>query len=170
MARIVDLGVTQYTWVPGVAGLTTPSAPLLTDLAAVGAKNISQYVVTTTDVNPDPSDTVNERAITDVSNAVVPTVGNYHGSLVLFRDFAAGIPTVDDPMAMFDKGAYGWLVRRLGKAATVALAASDIVDVFLFLVDNVTKTGGQGDGYLKANITLLQQGQFYTDVVVASGS
>ncbi|ACZ29568.1 hypothetical protein Xcel_0529 [Xylanimonas cellulosilytica DSM 15894] len=170
MARIVDLGVTQYTWVPGVAGLTTPSAPLLADLSGAPAKNISQYVVTTTDVNPDPSDTVNERAVTDTSNAVVPTVGNYHGNLVLFRDFTAGAPTANDPITVFGSGDYGWLVRRLGKPASTALAADDIVDVFLFLVDNVTKTGGTGDGYLKANITLLQQGQFYTDVAVVAGT
>ena len=168
MARIVDLGVTRYDWVPGVAGLTTPIAPKLTDVSTA-AKHISPLVVTTTDINPDDSDTVNEKSVTDTSNAVVPTVGNYHGTLNLFRDFTNGVPTADVDLAdVINKGEIGWIVRRLGKPASTALAVGDIVDVFLFLVDKVAKTGGQGDGYLKLNATLLQQGQFFTDVALVA--
>lgn len=167
MARIVDLGVTRYDWIPGVAGLTTPAGPKLTELSVSGAKAISPFVVTTTDINPDDSDTVNERSVTDTSNAVVPTIGNYHGTLNLFRDFTAGVPTSSVDLAeTFTKGSYGWITRRLGKPASTALAVGDILDVFLFLVDKVAKTGGQGDGYLKLNVTLLQQGQYNTDTVV----
>jgi hypothetical protein len=169
MARIVDLGVTRYDWIPGVAGLTTPSGPKVTEATAVGVKAISPFVVTTTDINPDASDTVNERAVTDTSNAVVPTIGNYHGTLNLFRDFTAGVPTASvDLAAVFTKGAYGWILRRLGKPASTALTVGDIVDVFLFLVDVAAPTGGQGDGYLKLNCTLLQQGQFYQGAVMVA--
>jgi len=168
MARIVDLGITQYTWVPGVAGLTTPAAPKLTDLSATGAKNISDYVVTTTDINPDDSDTITEKGITDTSNAVVPTIGNYHGTLNLFRDFTSGAPATTDLASVFTKGAVGWIVRRLGKPASTALAVADVVEVYLFLVDKVARTGGQADGFLKLNCTLLQQGQYYPDVAVVA--
>lgn len=166
MARIVDLGVTRYDWIPGVAGLTTPNGPKLTELSAAAAKHISPYVVTTTSVNPTSSDTVSERAVTDVSNAVVPTIGNYEGALTLFRDYTDGEPSAVDLAGTFTSRAVGWIVRRLGKPAATALAVGDVVDVFLFMVDAVAKTGGQGEGYLKLNVTLLQQGQFATDVVV----
>lgn len=164
MPRIVDLGVTRYDWVPGVAGLTTPTAPKLTELSAAATKNISPFVLTTTSVNPVASDTVSEKSVTDVSNAVIPTIGNYEGALNVFRDFTAGVPTASiDLAATFKTGGVGWLVRRLGKAASAPYAVGDIVDVFLFMIDAVAKTGGQGEGYLKLNVTLLQQGQFYLD-------
>lgn len=169
MARIVDLGVTRYDWAPGASGITTPNAPKLTELSAAAVKAISAYVVTTSSVNPTASDTVSEKGITDVSNAVVPTVGNYEGSLTLFRDFTNGAPTaVLDLAGTFKKGDVGWLIRRLGKPASEPLAVGDIVDVFLFMVDAVGKTGGQGEGYLKLNVTLLQQGSFAMDKAVVA--
>lgn len=41
MARIVDLNVTRYDWIPGVAGLTTPSGPKVTELVAGTSKALS---------------------------------------------------------------------------------------------------------------------------------
>lgn len=163
MPRIVDNGVTRYDWVPGVAGLTTPAAPKVTELSAGTVKAISPFVVTTTSVNPTSSDTVNEKSITDTSNAIVPTIGNYEGTLNLFRDFTAGAPTaaVDLLETFGAAGIVGWLVRRLGLPATTAYAIGQKVDVFLFMTDNPTQTGGAADGYLKLGVPLLQQGQFY---------
>lgn len=169
MPRMVDLGVTRYDWIPGATGLTTPAAPKLTDLSAAGAKNISPYVVSTTTINPTASDTVSEKAITDTSNAVVPTIGNYEGTLNLFRDFTSGTPSANDVFALFGtKGTVGWLVRRIGKPYSDVLAIGDLVDVFLFMTDSAVKTGGQGDGYLKLNVPLLQQGQFYLEKAVVA--
>lgn len=169
MPRIVDLGVTRYDWAPGVAGLTTPNAPKLTELTAAAVKAISPFVLTTTSVNPTASDTVSEKGITDVSNAVVPTIGNYEGALNLFRDFTAGKPTASvDLASVFTQGAVGWLIRRIGKPASDPLVVGDVVDVFLFMVDAVSKTGGQGEGYLKLNVTLLQQGSFALDKAIVA--
>lgn len=169
MPRIVDLGVTQYTWLPGSATLTTPSAPKLSDITGGSPVNLSAYVVTTTDIKVDSSDTVTEKGITDTSNAVVPTIGNYSGNLVLFRDYTSGAPTANDPMDTFTgSGVAGWLIRRLGKAASTALAVSDVVDVFLFMTDNPNQTGGKGDGYLKLEVPLLQQGTFYQGVTMVA--
>ena len=160
MARIVDLNVTRYDFVPGVTGLTTPNAPKVTELSAGTVKALSPYVVTTTNINPTASDTVNEKGITDTSNAVVPTIGNFEGSLVLFRDFTTGAPTANDPMSIFTGvGVVGWIVRRLGLPASTAWAVGQKVDVFLVMSDNPQQSGGQGDGYLKLTCPLLQQGQ-----------
>lgn len=168
MARIVDLGVTRYDWIPGVAGIADETAPTVTELNA--GTNISSQVVTTTTLDAAASDTISERSITDVSNAVVPTVGNYEGQLVLFRDYEAGVPTVDDPLAVIggEVGAVGWLVKRVGKASSEDYAASDLVDVYLVMIDNPQTSGGQGDGYLKATFPLLQQGRFKKAATVAA--
>jgi len=168
MPRLVDLGVTKYVWLS--AAPASIAAPTTTELTA--GKDISQYVVTTTAVGPTASDTVNERAITDTSNAVVPTIGNYEGNLVLFRDYTTGAPTAStDVMETFSAaGVVGWLVRRVGKPASTAFAASDVVEIYKFMTDTPQPSGGAGDGYLKLTVPLLQQGQFDIKAVVASGS
>lgn len=161
MPRIVDLGITTYLWVPTAAGIADPNAPTATELTATGVKNLSQYVVTSTNVAPASSDTTNEKSITDTSNVVVPTIGNYEGNLVLFRDFTSGAPATTDLLATFSNaGIVGWIVRRVGKASTVAVAAADVVDCFLFMTDNPQVMGGSGEGFLKLTVPLLQQGRF----------
>ena len=165
MPRMVDLGITKYSWVTTIANI---AAPTVTELTA--GKDISPYVVTTTAVGPTASDTVNERAITDTSNAVVPTIGNYEGNLVLFRDYTAGVPTTGtDVMETFSAaGILGYLVRRVGKPASTAFASADVVEVYKFLTDTPQPSGGQGDGYLKLTVPLLQQGQFNVKATVAT--
>lgn len=169
MPRMVDLNVTRYDFVPGATGLTTPNAPKVTELTAGTVKALSPYVVTTTSVNPTASDTVTEKGITDTSNAVVPTIGNFEGSLVLFRDYTAGTVTANDPLSIFTgSGVVGWLVRRLGLPASTAWAVGQKVDVFYVMADNPAQTGGQGDGYLKLTVPLLQQGVMYLGVTTVA--
>lgn len=166
MARIVDLNVTTYYWVPGDAAIANVNAP---SVAAVSAgENISPYVVTSTAIMPSASETVNERSITDTANVVVPTIGNYEGNLVLFRDYAAGVPGTDDLLSTFTGRPVGFIVRRVGKASSTALAAADVVDVFKFMADNPQTQGGTGEGYLKLTVPLLQQGAFAVGVALAA--
>jgi len=101
---------------------------------------------------------------------VVPTIGNYEGSLVLFRDFTAGVPTsnVDLLDTFSGSGQTGFLVRRVGKPAASAVAAADVVDVFKFMTDNPQVAGGTGEGYLKMTVPLLQQGAFKVGAVVTA--
>lgn len=167
MPRIVDLGVTKYVWVEGDTGIASVAAPSAAAITA--GKDISQWVVTTTSVGPTASDTVSEKAITDTANAVVPTIGNYEGNLVLFRDYTAGLPTADvDLLETFADGAVGFLVKRVGKPAATAIAATDVVEVYKFRADNPQPSGGAGDGYLKLTVPLLQQGLFKVNAVVAA--
>ena len=164
MARIVDLGVTKYVWVSGDAGITNVAAP--SAAAANAGKDISPFVVTSTTVGPTASDTVNERAVTDTSNAVVPTIGNYEGTLNLFRDYTDGAPSTEDLLETFVDGEVGFLIRRLGKPASDQFAAGDVVEVYKFRADNPQPQGGAGDGYLKLTVPLLQQGLFKVNAVV----
>lgn len=158
MPRLVDLNVTTYWWITA----TTRTLADVTATALTSAANISQYVVSTTTVGPTASDTVSERGITDTSNAVIPTIGNYEGSLVLFRDFTSGAPSANDPLTKIADaaGEVGWLVRRVGKTSSDAATLGDEVEAYLFMTDNPQVSGGAGDGYLKATIPLLQQGVF----------
>lgn len=170
MARTVDLGVTQYLWIPGVDGIADENDVKVAELTAVGVVNISAQVVTTTSLDAEASDTVNERSVTDVSNAVVPTVGNYGGSLVLFRDYLAGVATENDPLAVIGDsvGVVGWIAKRVGKPAATAPSATDKYDVYLVMIDNPQTTGGQGDGYLKGTFPLLQQGRFKKNAAITA--
>ena len=161
MARIVDLGVTTYSWVPTIADVTAPTPTELT-----AGTNITPQVVTTTTVGAAASDTVSERSVADTSNVVTPTVGNYEGTLVLFRDFDAGVPSASDPLTVITPGEVGYLVRRIGKAHDEPFAAGDIVEVYKFIPDNPVLAGGAGDGYLKATYTMHPQGAFTVDAAV----
>lgn len=161
MARMVDLATTTYVW---VAGETEP----VTAAAVTAGTNISAYVVASTKVGPTSSDTVNEKSITDTSNSVVPIIGNYEGTLVLHRDLTAGAPTANDPLTTIGKasGIVGWLVKRVGYTSTTAMAATQTVDRFKFMTDTPQKSGGEGDGYLKVTIPMLQQGVFRTEIAL----
>lgn len=161
MPRMVDLNATTYWWVTGEAEPATAAA-------VTAGVNISQYVVASTKVGPTSSDTVSEKSITDTSNAVVPVIGNYEGTLVLFRDLTAGAPTANDPLATIAaaSGVVGWIVKRVGYASTVAAAAAQKVDRFKFMTDTPQKSGGEGDGYLKVTIPLLQQGSYKVEVAL----
>lgn len=159
MARMIDLNITTYWWVPA-ASITDPSAVSAALLTADA--NISRYVHASTRIQPTNSDTVSEKSITDVANAVIPTVGNYEGNLVLFRDMVDGAPTANDPLTTIAgaAGVSGWIVRREGIASSAAAAAAEVVEAYLFTTDNPQRSGGTGDGYLKATIPLHPGGSF----------
>lgn len=159
MARLIDLNVTTYWWV-ALADITDAAAVSAAKLTSTN--NISAYVVSTTTCGPTSSDTVSEKSITDTANVVVPTIGNYEGSLVLFRDYTTGAPTANDVLTTITAvaGLVGWLVKRVGLPATTAAAATQKVSVYKFTTDNPQTSGGQSDGYIKATIPLLQAGTF----------
>lgn len=168
MARIVDLNVTTYWWIAGDAGIANPDA--VSAAVLTSAKNISQFVTAATRIGPTASDTVSEKGITDVANSVIPIMGNYEGTLVLFRDLTAGAPTANDPLTTIGAaaGIAGWIVRRTGFASSAAAAATQKVDVFKFVTDNPQKSGGEGDGFLKVTIPLLQQGVFRIETALVA--
>lgn len=171
MPRIVDIGVTKLTWVPGDTGIADPDAPTTAELDAVGALDLSCLMVTTYEVRADGSDTTNERAVCEDANVVVPTVRNYMGNFVLFRKFASGEPETDDVIEHFtDDGVLGWFVRRNGLPYDTAYADGQVVEVYKFLSDVVQLQGGTGEGYLKGTVPLLQQGAFRTRTVVGGES
>ena len=167
MPRMIDLNATTYWWVDAatITNVAAVSAAVLT-----AAENISEYVVASTKIGPTGSDTISEKSITDVANCQVPTVGNFEGTLVAFRDFTAGVPTANDILTTVASiaGVVGWIVRRQGFASTVAAVAAQPVEVYKFATDNPQPSAGSGEGYLKATIPLLPQGVFNTVSVLVA--
>lgn len=166
MPRLVDLGIAKYMWVVGDTGIPNVSSPSAATINA--GKDISAFVVTTTTIQAAASDTTSERSVVETANVVVPTIGNYEGTLNLFRDYASGAPATTDLLATFKDGVVGFLVRRLGKPASSTIATADVVEVYKFRADNVQVMGGTGEGYLKMVVPLLQQGAFDVAAVVAA--
>jgi len=167
MPRMVDQGKTKLYWVPGDTGIANPAAPTLAELNA--GVDVTCLMVSTYEVRADGSETTNERAVCETSNVVSPTVQNYMGNLILFRQFddTTGAPETDDALNIWDFADIGWFVRRNGKPYTTAWTAGDVVETFKFMADTPQVSGGAGEGYLKATVPLLPQGTFNVKAVVA---
>ena len=161
MPRMVDLATTTYWW---TSGETEPTTAVLT----AASVNISAYVVASTKFGSTSSDTVNEKSITDTQNSVVPIIGNSEATLVLFRDLTAGVPTANDPLTTIGKtsGIVGWITKRVGFVSTTAATAGHFVDRGKYMTDVPVKSGGEGDGYLKVTIPMLQQGVYRTEIAL----
>lgn len=164
---------TTIWWVPE-NGLADPAAPTAAELTA--AENISCAIVTGFTLNPTDSDTDDTRSICDEGNVANPTWDNYEANLTFFRT-ASETPEVgsvdevmDTAFALFkQKGALGYLVRRIGKKNTVAPAAGDIVSVFKVLSDNPQDIAGGDEGPIQFTVPFLQQGEMHLNVAVAAG-
>jgi hypothetical protein len=167
LPRFVDQGKTKIYWVPGDTGITNVAAPTVAQLNA--GVDITCLLLSTYEVMADASDTTNERAVCETANVVAPTIQNYKGNLILFRQYddITGVPESDDTLAIFVFGAVGWFVRRIGKPYTTAWATGDKVDVYKFMIDTPQIAGGTGEGYLKGTVPLLQQGTFNINATVA---
>jgi hypothetical protein len=168
LPRMVDNGVTKLYWVAGEDGIADASAPTVAELDA--GVDITCITVSTYEVHADASDTTDERAVCETANVVAPTIKNYTGELVLFRqiDATTFVPETDDPINVFEFGEIGWFVRRLGAAYDTAWAANDQVETYKFMSDVPQIQGGTGEGYLKATVPLLQQGTFDIKAIVAA--
>jgi hypothetical protein len=166
---MVDLQVTKLTWIPGDSAIADVTAPTATVLNGGTAVDLTCLMVSSYEVRPDGSDTTNERAVCEGANVDAPTVQNYMGNAVLFRQFddTTGAPETDDPLNIFSFGDVGYFVRRLGKPYSTVYAASDVVEVYKFMADVPQPQGGTGEGYLKVTVPLLKQGVFSVKSIVA---
>lgn len=168
MPRLVDQGVTRLTWVPGVSGITTITAPTLAQLAT--GRDLTCLMVSTYEVRMDGSDTTSERAVCEEANVDAPTMKNYMGRFELFREWDDALLAweTDDVLQWLDYKDVGYFVRRLGFSKDTAYAAGQQVEVYKFMADEAQTQGGTGQGYLKATVPMLKQGSATTRAVVAA--
>lgn len=168
MPRLVDQGVTRLTWVPGVDGIDTITAPTLAELAT--GRDLTCIMVSTYKVQFDGSDTTSERAVCETANVDAPTMENYSGTFELFRqwdDVTEAWETADLLQWLAYKD-IGYFVRRTGFAKDVAYAAGQAVEVYKFMADQAQLPAGTGSGYLKGTVPMLKQGAATNLAVVAA--
>ena len=171
MPKKVDLGVTHLAWVPGDDGIADHRAPTTEELNAEGVRDLTCMMVTSYEVRMDGSDTTSERAVCQVNNVTTPTIGNYMGNWVLFRDWDETDPmnpdwSNDDVLEWLEYLDTGWFVRRAGHAYDVPWADGQKVETYKFITDNAQTNSGTGDGFLKATVPLLPQGVATTRAVI----
>lgn len=157
MSRLPGYGAVKTVWVPDAS---VTAFPTLTAAMLTGGKELTMYELPDTKIAAEGSDTINEKAIGDVADSEVPTFAKYGGSLHLFRSYAAaGALAADDLLATFDGRPFGYYCRRVGKANTVAFAASDVVEAYRFQCDTVQIETNDG-GNIKIMVPLLRTGVF----------
>jgi len=172
MARIPRLKNTRLLWVTGTALTTlTPlfNAPTVASLTpGTGIVAIHGNMTKNYDVAMDDSDNITELGVDDDSKIEVPTIRSYHGMLEFFRDFDATtfLPAVTDCTALVQENQLGALVKREGVPSATAIAAAQVVEIYLFRTD-VWKFSKE-DGLIKASIKLWQQGKYATQAIVAA--
>lgn len=162
MARLIDLAVTKVAWVPSSVGIANVQAPgVSSELTVAGVKDLGPYLTTNYKVGMEDSDTVSEKSITETAEIVVPTIQKYSGMLELFRDFTTGAPSASDFTTFFlGASESGFIVRRTGKASSVAFGVGDVLEVYKFIADPPKFSPGSGSGYVKGTVKLLPQGVF----------
>lgn len=158
--RTPTVGAVRTFFVP--AASVTVTSPLTITAAMVNAgTELTRYEISDSSVKLDGSDSINEKAIGDLANTDVPTYAKYSGSLHLFRSYVAGTGAVgsDDLLSIFSGKPFFYYIRRTGKANTVAIAATDVVEAYLFQADWPAIEANDG-GNVKLMVPLFQQGVF----------
>lgn len=138
---------------------SNPSAAKLTNAA-----NITCAIEYGYSLGPIASEKDGSSTICDNSNAEALTFYNYEGNLTFFREgdltnttsdfykafnfFKAGISTLTS----------GYLVKRIGYAATVGAAAGQMVSSYLFIPDN-PQDQDDGTAPIRFSVGFKQQGR-----------
>jgi len=172
MAKQTANGFVKVAWILE-ADVTDPEFPTPTELNTDGMDLSSAIAWEDYALGSTGSDDIEDRALTDLGNAVSRGSGNYEAVLDFFRDKNNQDATsvyVDAFEAFRTSGVVGYLVTRIAeKPATDAFAAGDNISVFKVAV-SFTADMTSGDTSTKFQVNFLPQGLLYTQTMVASGS
>lgn len=155
--------------------LDAPADPLAVTAAEVnaGLRMECDLLAEGSRLSPTASDTINERAICESTNAQAPTNGNAEGSLSVFRDMDpdTGLPVVDGDevfQALKRKGTPAHILTSKGPLHTEEFAASHPYSLFRVLTDEPQDPSDRG-GYLKQVVPLFVQ-DMWTHREIAPGA
>lgn len=172
MAKQTANGYVKVAWILE-ADLTNPEFPSATELNNDGLDLSSAIAWEDYALGSTGSDDIEDRALTDLGNAVSRGSGNYEAVLDFFRDKnnqATDSVYVDAFEAFRTSGVTGYLVTRIAeKPATQVFAAADNISVYKVTV-SFTADLTSGDTSTKFQVNFLPQGLLYTNTMVASGS
>lgn len=154
-ARTVDLGVTDLWWVTTIAAF-----PAVTAVEVNAGVHLTPFLVTDYAVHFDPSASVNQMGVGDVTDINVPTIGKYSGSLHWFRSYQAGgtIGSDDLSTVFTGVGVTGYIARRIGIPIATAPTTGQVWEFYKFITDNNQTEGGNAQGYLTATTPLFSIG------------
>lgn len=170
MAKITSNGNIKIAWVLD-ANMTAPSAPTLSSIT--GGVDLTDAISWQDfTMGPTDSDDVEDRGISSVGSETSRGFANYEGNLTIFREknmadtssvYRTAYLTFKTPRTL------GWIVMRVGKPASTAWAANDIVSTFQFIAD-YTQDDTDGDDSVKVVIPMLPQGQMFPQTRIAVAS
>ena len=149
--------------------VTNPLTPSAAVLNGANAINISCAVTRGYTMNPTDSDTDDTASICDTGNVQTRHYDNYEGELTMFRDanIADNTSVYNLAFNYFKNPDQRFYVfRRVGKKSTVAIAAGDLLEGFLFTNDRTRSVDGGDAGPVQFTVPLLSQGN-YTGYVTA---
>lgn len=151
--------------------ITNPAAASAAVLNGASAINISCAVTRGYTLNPTDSDTDDTASICDTGNVQTRLFDNYEGEITMFRD-----GNIADNTSIYNKAyeyfkapdARFWVIRRLGKKSTTAIAATDEIELFLFTNDRIRSVDGGDSGPIQFTVPMLSQGNYsgYVKAVV----
>jgi uncharacterized protein YjdB len=170
MSKISSNQNVKVVWILS-ASLTNPDHPSATELNTAGLDISSAIAFDSFSVGATSSDDVNDRALTDLGSAITRGFANYAATISLFADATQtdSSSIYNQAKAAFQTGLIdGYLVTRVGKAATTAFAAEDKVSVYKFK-NGVPAIDGSGDT-VKLVTDFLPQGVLYVNTLVNSTS
>lgn len=153
------------------AHVVNGAAPSAAVLNGVNAINISCAVTRGYTMNPTDSDTDDTASICDTGNVQTRLFDNYEGEVTMFRDANIADNTSVYNLAFnYFKNVDErfWVFRRLGKKSTVAIAAGDTVEGFLFSNDRTRSVDGGDAGPIQFTVPMLPQGNYTGYVTVVA--
>lgn len=168
MAKQQSNGFVRVVWVP-TAGVVNPQFPTVAELNA-GVDLSAAIAWEDYEIGMQGSDDIEDRAITDLGNAISRGTANYGATLDFFRD-----KNNTDATSIYRTAfetfrtnrVSGYLITRVSeKVATAAWAAGDNISVFkLMAVTSVDVTSG--DTSTKFQVNFLPQGVAHPYTMVA---
>lgn len=167
MARVIDLKTTRV-WVLTTAPADATLASILVTEITSG-KDITPFVLPSSKLpSYDADKTTSEYSIAQGDEIIAPTGSTYSGTLDLFRDFTAGVPSTADPLTIF-QGAYEqvFVVVREGIPYTTAATAAQKVAVYQVTAGKPQRMRGSNSGFLKVKVPLMTLGNANENAALA---
>jgi hypothetical protein len=170
MAKQTSNGYVKVAWVLA-EDLANPQYP--TAAALNGALDLSSAIAWQDyQLGAESSEDIDDRALTDLGNAVSRGSANYSAQLSFFRQ----LETNENPDSVYTDAfqafrvprTLGYLVTRVAeKPASDPWAAGDTISVYLLLADVVIDQTS-GDTSTKFQVSFLPQGRLFTNTTVGA--
>lgn len=169
MAKQQSNGYVKVAWVP-TAGIANPEFPTAAELTA-GVDLTTAIAWEDYEIGMQASDDIEDRAISDLGNAVSRGSANYGATLDFFRELNKSDSTSSYRTAFETfrtTRVTGYLVTRIAeKLGSAAWAAGDNISVYKVMAVTVTDMTS-GDASTKFQVNFIPQGVAYPYTMVAA--